>query len=177
MEQGMAIRNIVLYPDARLRQAAAPITVFDESVRVLAQDLFDTMCSVSGVGITGPHIGALQRIVILSLPPSDDPAAESTEWQVYLNPEIIESSSDETIQHEEGSISMPGIVEKLVRPAKVRVRYQDLDGQEKIEEAEGFRAVCHQHEIDQLNGMFWIDRLSKLKRERVITRFAKLQRG
>jgi peptide deformylase len=96
--------------------------------------------------------------------------------KVYINPEVIWTSS-ETLQHDEGSVSMPGVVEKLTRAQRVRVRYQDLDGREQIEEARDFLAVCHQHEIDQLNGIFWIDRLSALKRERTVTRFKKLHRA
>lgn len=165
----MPVRAIVDYPDKRLHAVSKQVATFDEALRALADDLLETMRAANGVGITGPHIGALQRVVVLELPDVEAP-------QIYVNPEIVWSST-ETIQHDEGSISMPGIVEKLTRFAKVRVQYQDLDGQHKIEEAEGFRAVCHQHEIDQLNGIFWIDRLSKLKRDRLLTRFAKLQRG
>lgn len=164
----MTTRSLVVYPDSRLRAPAAIVTAFDAALAGLAADLLDTMHAAHGIGITGPHIGVAQRIVVLELP--ETPAS-----QIYVNPKIV-WSSNETIQHDEGSVSMPGVLERVARAAAVRVCYNDLDGQEHREEAEGLRAVCHQHEIDQLNGIFWIDRLSRLKRERVIARFAKLQR-
>lgn len=154
------------------------VDVFDDDLRAIAQDLFDTMRNASGVGITAPHIGVFKRIVVLSLP--DDLSAHeqvpNAEYQVYINPEIVDTST-ETVQFDEGSISMPGVVEKIVRSARVTIRYQDMNGTHLTEEADGFRAVCHQHEIDQLNGVFWTGKLSRLKRERVVTRFVKLRRG
>lgn len=165
----MSVRPIVRYPHAALRTAAQPVTVFDEALRTLVRDLHDTMLTVDGIGITAPHIGIGQRVVVLALP--DDPAP-----RYYVNPEIV-WRTDAAIIHDEGSVSMPGVVEKVSRSAQVRVRYQDLDGAEQVEEADGFRAVCHQHEIDQLDGVFWVDRLSRLKRDRVIARFNKLLRA
>ena len=165
----MAVPDIVLFPDPRLRAVADVVTAFDDALVAAADALIDALRGANAVGITGPHIGVMQRIVVLSLP-------DMTVPQVYINPEVIWTSS-ETLQHDEGSVSMPGVVEKLTRAQRVRVRYRDLDGQERIEEAEGFLAVCHQHEIDQLNGIFWIDRLSPLKRERTVTRFKKLHRA
>jgi len=96
--------------------------------------------------------------------------------QTYVNPEIV-WASNEMILHQEGSISMPGVNDEVRRHARVRVSYQDVDGNLQSEESEGLRAVCHQHEIDQLNGMFWINRLSRLKRERLVKRFEKVSRG
>jgi peptide deformylase len=96
--------------------------------------------------------------------------------QTYVNPEII-SASPEMIMHQEGSVSMPGVNDDIQRHARVRISYQDVHGNLQTEESEGLRAVCHQHEIYQLNGLFWIKRLSRLKRERLIKRFEKLSRG
>jgi peptide deformylase len=96
--------------------------------------------------------------------------------RTYVNPEI-EWASSEMILHREGSVSMPGVNDEVQRHARVRISYQDLDGNMQTEESEGLRAVCHQHEIDQLNGMFWISRPSRLKRERLIKRFEKMSRG
>ncbi|SDV50343.1 peptide deformylase [Chitinasiproducens palmae] len=165
----MPIRSIVRYPDPRLAAPAAPVTGFDAALRALADDLVDTMRDAPAVGITGPHIGVASRIVVLHLQDDAGPA-------VYVNPEIV-WRAPQSIVHDEGSVSMPGVAERITRAAAVRVRYRDLDGQERTEEAEGFRSVCHQHEIDQLDGIFWIERLSRLKRERVLARFAKLTRG
>lgn len=162
----MTIRPIVRYPDPRLAQPAAPVTVFDDALRVLADDLRDTMHAAPGIGITAPHIGVALRVVVLDL---GDGA------KTYVNPEII-SASPEMIMHQEGSVSMPGVNDDIQRHARVRISYQDLDGHAQEEESDGLCAVCHQHEIDQLNGMFWIQRLSRIKRERIIKRFEKLSR-
>ncbi len=163
----MTVRPIVTYPDPRLRAVAQAVTVFDASLRGLADDLLDTLRAAPGVGITAPHIGVLQRLVVLELTPGL--------VEVYVNPAIL-WASEETIRHVEGSVSMPGATEEIERAARVRVGYRDLDGAKQVEEADGFRAVCHQHEIDQLDGIFWLQRLSRLKRERVIKRYEKSRR-
>jgi peptide deformylase len=165
----MTIRPIVRYPDPRLALPAAPVTVFDAALRELAGDLLDTMHAAPGIGITAPHIGVSLRVVVLDL---DRSAGART----YVNPEII-WASPEMIVHKEGSVSMPGVIDDIHRHASVRVGYRDLDGHAQTEESDGLRAVCHQHEIDQLNGQFWIQRLSRLKRERLVKRFGKLSRG
>jgi peptide deformylase len=162
------MRSIVRFPDPRLRQKAEPITAIDEQVRALARDLTETMHAAPGIGITAPHIGVLRRLMVIQLESDPQP-------HIYINPEIAWSSS-EMIRHVEGSVSMPGVTEEIERPQRVRVRYKRLDGMEYEEEAKGLMAVCLQHEIDQLEGIFWIDRLSKLKRDRLIKRFEKLQR-
>ena len=162
----MTIRPIVRYPDPRLALPAQPVTMFDAALRELAGDLLATMHAAPGIGITAPHIGIPLRVVVLDL---GDGA------RTYVNPEIVWVSS-ETIMHQEGSVSMPGVNDDIRRHQRVRISYRDLDGNEQTEEASGLRAVCHQHEIDQLNGTFWIERLSRLKRERLIKRFEKLGR-
>jgi peptide deformylase len=165
----MTIRPIVKYPDSRLALPAQPVTVFDGALRELAADLLETMHAAPGIGITAPHIGVSLRVVVLDL----DPVSGA---QTYVNPEIV-WASPEMIMHQEGSVSMPGVNDDIERHAKVRISYQDVDGKAHTEESQGLRAVCHQHEIDQLNGMFWIKRLSRLKRERLIKRFDKMSRG
>lgn len=160
----MTVRPIVTYPDPRLRMMAAPVTVFDAALATLAVDMLDTLRSVRGIGITAPHIGVLQRVVVLELTPGMA--------KTYINP-VIAWASNSRIRHSEGSISMPGIHEGVERAAALRLTYQDLDGALRTEEAEGFAAVCHQHEIDQLDGLFWLQRLSRLKRERLVKRFDK----
>ncbi|MEL4070162.1 peptide deformylase [Ochrobactrum sp. GPK 3] len=164
----MTVREIIKYPDMRLRALADPVTTFGDDLRVLARDLLDTMRAAPGIGITAPHIGVSARVVVLQLSGN---GSEKT----YINPEIV-WASDEKIVHDEGSVSMPGIVEKVERHARIRIRYQDIDGNEQTEESDGLLAVCHQHEIDQLNGLFWIQRLSKLKRDRLIKRYQKALR-
>lgn len=165
----MTIRPIIRYPDARLAIPARPVTVFDGALRDLAKDLLETMHAAPGIGITAPHIGVLLRVVVLDLDATDGA-------HTYVNPEI-EWASSETILYREGSVSMPGVNDEVMRHARVRISYQDVDGNMQTEESDGLRAVCHQHEIDQLNGLFWINRLSRLKRERLIKRFEKISRG
>jgi peptide deformylase len=165
----MTIRPILRYPDPRLELPAQPVTVFDDALRELAGDLRETMHAAPGIGITAPHIGIPLRVVVLEL---DATAGART----YVNPEIV-WASPETILHREGSVSMPGVNDEVRRHARVRISYRDLYGDLQTEESDGLRAVCHQHEIDQLNGLFWIRRLSRLKRERLIRRFDKMSRN
>lgn len=164
----MAIRPLLRFPDPRLRVAATAVTRFDADLRELAADLLDTMRAAPGIGITAPHIGVSLRLVVLELVPGS--------VRTYVNP-VLDSVSRETIRHVEGSVSMPGVTDEIECHARVRVRYRDLDGAEQVEEAEGLLSVCHQHEIDQLDGVFWIDRLSRLKRDRLIARYRKLERN
>jgi peptide deformylase len=165
----MPIRPIVRYPDPRLALAAQPVTVFDGALRELAGDLLETMHAAPGIGITAPHIGIALRVVVLDL----DPVVGA---RTYVNPEIV-WASPEMILHQEGSVSMPGVNDEIRRHARIRISFHDIHGKVQTEESSGLRAVCHQHEIDQLNGMFWIQRLSRLKRERLIKRFEKMTRG
>jgi len=165
----MPIRPIIRYPDPRLALTAQPVTAFDGTLRELASDLLETMHAAPGIGITAPHIGISLRLVVLDLDPIDG-------GRIYVNPEMI-WASPEMILHQEGSVSMPGVNDEITRHARVRISYRDLHGNRQTEESDGLRAVCHQHEIDQLNGVFWLQRLSRLKRERLIKRFEKLSRG
>jgi peptide deformylase len=164
----MPVRPLVRFPDARLRLAAEPVVSFDSDLGNLASDLLDTMQAAPGIGITAPHIGVLKRVVVLQLTTAEAP-------RTYVNP-VITWASVETIRHVEGSVSMPGVTEEIERHRAVRVTYQDIDGNAQVEDADGLRAVCHQHEIDQLDGIFWIQRLSPLKRERLIKKYRKLER-
>ena len=165
----MPIRPIIRYPDPRLALPAQPVTVFDGALRDLASDLIETMHAAPGIEITAPHIGIPLRVVVLDL----DPIGGA---RTYVNPEII-WASPETILHQEGSVSMPGINDEIRRHARLRINYHDIHGNIQTEKSTGLRAVCHQHEIDQLNGVFWIKRLSRLKRERLIKQFEKVSRG
>ena len=165
----MTIRPIVRYPDRRLAMSARPVTAFDGGLRELAADLLETMRAAPGIGITAPHIGVPLRVVVLEL----DTRIGA---QTYVNPQV-EWASPEMILHKEGSVSMPGVNDEVQRHARVRISYQDIDGNTHTEESDGLRAVCHQHEIDQLDGMFWIQRLSRLKRERLVKKFEKMSRG
>ena len=165
----MPILPIVRYPDPRLALAAEPVTAFDDALRELARDLLETMHAAPGIGITAPHIGVSLRVVVLELDAADGA-------RTYVNPRIV-WASPETLLHQEGSVSMPGVHDEMRRHARVRISFCDLDGNFQTEESDGLRAACHQHEIDQLDGMFWLKRLSRLKRERLVKRYEKLSRG
>jgi peptide deformylase len=162
----VAVRPIVLFPDPRLRALAEPVASFDDALRALAADLLDTMGAAPGIGITAPHIGVGKRLVVIEIPGSNG-------VRIYVNPEIVRASPDR-IWHPEGSVSMPGVREDIERPASIEVCYRDLSGAGRVEAADGLLAVCLQHEIDQLDRIFWIQRLSRLKRDRLIKRYEKL---
>jgi peptide deformylase len=157
------------FPHPALRSPAQPVAEFGDELRLLSEDLLDTMRNAPGIGITAPHIGISSRLVALEIDRARKPG-------FYVNP-VIEWSSPESVRHEEGSVSMPGVSDEVERPAAIRFRYQDLSGMSRTEEASGLLAVCLQHEIDQLDGVFWIYRLSKLRRDRVVKRYEKLQRA
>ncbi|MDF1635698.1 peptide deformylase [Mycoplana sp. MJR14] len=163
----MTIRPILRFPDERLRTRCAAVTRFDAALAALAADLAETMRAAPGIGITAAHIGELVRLTVIEV---DGPAST----RIYVNPQI-DWFSTETRRHTEGSVSMPGVTEEIERPARIRLSYQSLSGEHQTEEADGLLSVCLQHEIDQLDGIFWIDRLSRLKRERVVKKFRKLQ--
>jgi len=161
----MTVRTIVRFPDPLLQTPCEPVERFDEGLRKLAADLVETMRAAPGVGITAAHVGVMKRLVVLELPDWSEP-------RTYVNPQILATSAD-TMRHAEGSVSMPGFVEEVERPSSVRFRYQDLSGGVHEEHAEGFHAICIQHEIDQLDGIFWLKRLSRLKRERLVQKWKK----
>lgn len=160
---------ILRYPDPRLRMVAAPVEVFDAALAALADDVGDTLAAAAGLGLTAPHIGVLQRLVVIALPGDAQP-------RIYVNPRIVEASAD-LMRHEEGSLSMPGVAAEVERPHRVLCHYQDLAGNDRSEEAEGLLAICLQHEIDQLDGIFWLQKLSRLKRERLVKQYGKLHRA
>jgi len=161
----MAIRPIIRFPNPLLNMAAETVSQFDQDLRQLADDLLDTMHAAPGIGITAPHIGILRRLTVIEIDRDAGPRS-------FVNPEIV-WQSEETARQDEGSVSMPGIIEEVERPRKVRVRYQTLSGETREEEAGGLLAICLQHEIDQLDGIFWTRRLSRVKRERAAKRFEK----
>ncbi|MGF9567312.1 peptide deformylase [Neorhizobium sp. JUb45] len=160
--------KILSYPDPLLSQPCLPVTRFDDDLRTLADDLLETMRAAPGVGITAAHVGTLLRLTVIELSPQDG-------VRIYANPEVL-ASSEEVMRHMEGSVSMPGFTDEVERPKQIRFRYQDLDGVAHEEDAEGFLAICIQHEIDQLDGIFWLRRLSRLKRERLIKKWEKASR-
>lgn len=164
----MALRDIIILPDKRLRLASEPVKAIDKEVRALVEDMFETMYDAPGIGLAAIQIGVPRRVVTMDLSKKD----EEKEPRVFINPEVLWSSDDLHV-HEEGCLSIPEFYEEVERPAKVRVKYLDLDGKEHELEAEGLLAICLQHEIDHTNGVLFIDHISKLKRDRIAKKFSK----
>ena len=164
----MAVRDILILPDKRLRLLSKPVAKIDAATKQLVEDMFDTMYDAPGIGLAAIQIGEPRRIVTMDLAKKDEPK----EPQVFINPELVSKSGDKNV-HEEGCLSIPEYYEEVERPAAVRVRYLDLDGKQHEIDAEGLLATCIQHEIDHLNGVLFIDHISKLKRDRVIKKFTK----
>jgi peptide deformylase len=165
----MALRDILVLPDKQLRLVSKPVETVTASVRALAEDMLETMYDAPGIGLAAIQVGEPLRIVTVDLSKKDDEKAP----QVFLNPEIT-WSSDEMKIHEEGCLSIPEYYEEVERPAQVRFKYLDLDGKLQEVVADGIFATCIQHEIDHLNGVLFIDHISKLKRDRVIKKYTKM---
>jgi len=165
----MALRDIIVIPDKRLRLVSKPVEKVDASIRKLADDMFETMYDAPGIGLAAIQIAEPLRVVTMDLAKKDD----EKEPRVFINPEIV-WSSDEMNVHEEGCLSIPEYYEEVERPAKIKVRFLDLDGKPQEVDADGLLATCLQHEIDHLNGVLFIDHLSKLKRDRVIKKYTKI---
>jgi peptide deformylase len=179
----MAIRPLVILPDAQLRLASAPVPEITPEIRTLVADMFETMYDAPGIGLAAIQIGVPSRVVTIDLakrraeqvdgaPEGED---EPPNPMVFINPEVVWSSEERSV-YEEGCLSIPEYYEEVERPASVKVRYLDLDGKLQEIAADGLLATCLQHEIDHLDGILFIDHLSRLKRERVTKRFAKQAR-
>jgi peptide deformylase len=164
----MALRDILILPDKRLRLVSEPVKTIGAETRKLIADMFETMYEAPGIGLAAIQVGVPQRVVTMDLSKKD----EDKQQRVFINPEVL-WSSDEKVTREEGCLSIPEFYEDVERPSGVRVRYLDLDGKQQELEANGLLATCLQHEIDHLNGVLFIDHISRLKRERVTKKFAK----
>ena len=164
----MTIKPLIILPDPILRQASKPIETVDGEVKKLAADMLETMYDAPGIGLAAIQIGVPCRMLVLDV----SKEGEDKTPLVFINPEII-SSSDERSVYEEGCLSIPDYYAEVERPAKIKVRHLDAEGREQVTEADGLLATCLQHEIDHLNGILFIDHISKLKREMVIRKFTK----
>jgi peptide deformylase len=167
----MAIRPILVLPDARLRAVADPVDKIDDDVKKLARDMLDTMYAAPGIGLAAPQVGALQRVVVMDLAKDGTPPDPI----VMINPEILKFS-DETVVTEEGCLSIPDLYYEVERPASVTVKYTNLDGETITRDAEDRLSICVQHELDHLDGVLYIDYLSRLKRDRVLKKFEKAEK-
>jgi peptide deformylase len=168
----MAIREIIVLPDKQLRLVSKPIEKVTAEVRKLADDMFETMYDAPGIGLAAIQVAVPLRLITMDLAKKDDEEG-GKKPRVFINPEIVSASEDFSV-YEEGCLSIPEYYEEVERPATVRIRFMDLDGKVQEEDADGLFATCIQHEIDHLNGVLFVDYLSKLKRDRVLKKFTKL---
>ena len=164
----MSLRRIITLPDPKLRLASKPIERVDALLTKLIDDMIETMHEAPGIGLAAIQIAEPIRLLVVDVAKKDEPLAP----QVFVNPEIL-WRSDERSTYEEGCLSIPEYYADIERPASVRVRALDRDGKEREVVAEGLLATVLQHEIDHLDGVLFIDHLSKLKRDRVIKKFQK----
>jgi len=165
----MSIKPLIILPDPILRQVSKPLERVDASVRKLADSMLATMYDAPGIGLAAIQIGEPLRMLVIDLAKEDETPAP----QVFINPEVLDSSDARSV-YEEGCLSIPDYYAEVERPASVRVKYLDRDGKLQEIEAEGLMATCLQHEIDHLNGVLFIDHISKLKRDMVVKKFKKL---
>jgi peptide deformylase len=165
----MAVREIIILPDKRLRLVSEPVKKIGSEIRKLADDMLETMYAAPGIGLAAIQVGVAKRVITMDLTKKDEPKNP----QVLINPEIL-WRSEELATYEEGCLSIPEFYEEVERPAGVKVSFLDLEGKRHDIEATGLHATCLQHEIDHLNGVLFIDHLSKLKRDRVTKKFAKV---
>jgi peptide deformylase len=188
----MAIREIIEIPDPRLKQVSARVERFDDELKTLVADMFETMYDAPGIGLAAIQVGVPLRVLVIDLQP-EDPDAEPEvctahgdhhhthqptrkEPRVFINPEILDPSEELSV-YNEGCLSVPEIYAEVERPAMIRARWQDLDGNVREEEMEGLMATCLQHEIDHLEGILFIDHLSRLKRQMAVKKLEKLRKA
>ena len=164
----MAVRDILIIPDKRLRLKSEAVQAADKPLRTLIGDMFETMYAAPGIGLAAIQIGVPKRFVTMDLAKKDDPKQP----QVFINPEVVWSSVEKAV-YEEGCLSIPEYYEEVERPKAVKVKFLDLDLKPQEIEASGLLATCLQHEIDHINGVLFIDHISKLKRDMVMKKFKK----
>jgi peptide deformylase len=165
----MAIREILVVPNPLLKQVSEPVAAVTDELRALMDDMLETMYAAPGIGLAAVQVGVPQRVIVMDLARD----GEEAQPRYYVNPEIL-WASEETAPYEEGCLSVPEIYDEVERPAQVKLKYLDYQGQEVVEDAEGLFAVCIQHEMDHLDGVLFIDHLSRLKREQAIKKVKKL---
>ncbi|EGD57800.1 peptide deformylase [Novosphingobium nitrogenifigens DSM 19370] len=188
----MAIREILEVPDPRLKQVSKPVEVFDDELKTLVADMFETMYDAPGIGLAAIQVGVPLRVLVIDLQP-DDPDAEpevctahgghhhthqptKKEPLVFINP-VLSSLSEDLAVYNEGCLSVPEIYAEVTRPSRIHARWQDLDGNVHEAEIDDLLATCLQHEMDHLEGILFIDHLSRLKRQMALKKLEKLRRA
>lgn len=164
----MALREILHYPDPRLRTVAKPVEVFDDSIRTLVKDMTETMYAAPGIGLAATQIDVHQRVIVIDITP------DKSDLKVLINPQLADLQG-ETVM-EEGCLSVPGVYDNVQRAERIRVKAMDENGKPFEMEADDLLAVCIQHEIDHLDGKVFVDYLSPLKQQRIGKKLQKRQR-
>ena len=167
----MAKRTILTAPDPRLKQPGKDVVKVDGEIRTLIEDMLETMYDADGVGLAAPQIGVSLNVVVIDVAQKEG----KNEPQAFLNPKIV-WASDETAKFEEGCLSVPEIWDDVERPARIKAEYLDRDGSKQVLEADGLLATCLQHEMDHLNGILFIDHLSRLKRSMALRKLTKAKK-
>ncbi len=168
----MTVRPIITLPEPLLKTVSKPVARVDDDVRALFDDMLETMYDAPGIGLAAVQIGIARRLVVLDVVKDEDAPRNPI---CLANPEVV-WRSEELAEYEEGCLSIPEVYDKVTRPAEVKVRFVDREGAEREMHCTGLLATCVQHEIDHLNGVLFIDYLTRLKRERIIKKFAKAKR-
>ena len=163
----MAIRKILKFPDQDLRIKAKPVVTFDDELKTLTEDMFETMHSVDGIGLAATQIGVAKQVAVIDISP------EKNEPLVIINPEIKILDPSKKEDYDEGCLSVPGFFETISRPSDIQLSYQDLNGQKQEIKPEGLLAKVVQHELDHLNGRLFVDHISELKRRRIRNKIVK----
>jgi len=163
----VAIKKILKFPDQDLRIKAKPVETFDEELKTLTEDMFETMHSVNGIGLAATQIGVAKQVAVIDISP------EKNEPLVIVNPEIQILDPSKTEDYDEGCLSVPGFFEKISRPSDIKLTYQDLNGQKQEIKPEGLLTKVVQHELDHLNGRLFVDHISELKRRRIRNKIVK----
>jgi peptide deformylase len=163
----VAIRKILKFPDQDLRIKAKPVETFDEELKTLTDDMFETMHSVNGIGLAATQIGVAKQVAVIDISP------EKNEPLVIVNPAIQILDPTKTEDYDEGCLSVPGFFEKISRPSDIKLTYQDLNGKKQEIKPEGLLTKVVQHELDHLNGRLFVDHISELKRRRIRNKIVK----
>jgi peptide deformylase len=169
----MAIRRIIEVPDPLLRQKSTPVESVDDDLRALIADMFETMYEAPGIGLAAIQVGVPKRVLVIDLQePAEEDGEPVRDPRVFVNPEILQSS-DQEVPYTEGCLSVPDQYAEVDRPDRIRARWLDENGDQHEEDIEGMLATCLQHEMDHLEGVLFIDHLSRLKREMILKKLAK----
>jgi len=166
----MAVREIITVPDPRLKAVSKPVDRVDDDLRALIDDMIETMYDADGIGLAAIQVGVDKRVIVMDL------SEQRNDPKVFVNP-VITPLCEETKPYQEGCLSIPDVFDEVERPARCKVEYLDYEGEAREEIAEDLFAVCIQHEIDHLDGILFIDYLSRLKRERAVKKVQKLMKA